>query len=145
MSFFVMPYNMGPYPAGRDFKMVYFPLNLRIITSVYINHFETFRRAHVEPPTNLSYIRPALARSLWNIIRSLYYFSAEFYLLMPYKPGLGQGPPWRDMHGISRYCCNVLEVPRPELRPCKRGLGQGHNQKKDTHTLKLSVTILTNR
>jgi len=55
-----MPYNMDPYPAGRDFKMVYFPLNLRIISSVYINHFET--------PTNLSYMRPALARSLWNII-----------------------------------------------------------------------------
>jgi len=141
----------GPL-LGR-FKMVYFPLNLRMLSSVYINHFET--------PTYLSYVSPALpvprpgrdreARSYWNIIWSLYYFSAEFYLLMPHKPacpgatwldqpikplsqvwarGLGRGPPWRDMHGISRYCCNVLEVPRPELRPCKRGLGQGHNQKK---------------
>ena len=47
------PYNMDPYPAGRDFKMVYLLLNLRIISSVYINHFEM--------PTNLCYMRPALA------------------------------------------------------------------------------------
>jgi len=83
--------------------MVYFFLNLRIISSVYINHFET--------PTNLSYMRPALARSYWNIVRSLHYFSAEVLILML----------------------------------CKPGLGQGHNQKKDTHTLKPSATILTNR
>ena len=83
--------------------MVYCAITLGIICSIHINHFET--------PTNLSYMRPALARSLCNIIGSLYYFSAEFYLLMPYKPGLGQG----------------------------------HNQKKDTHTLRLLATILTNR
>ena len=93
--------------------MVYCAIILRIIRSAYINHFET--------ATNLSYVRPALpiprpgrdreARSLWNIIGSLYYFSAESYLLMPYKPGLGQG----------------------------------HNQKKDTHTLELLATILRNR
>jgi len=80
-------------------NMVYCAIILRIIRSVYINHFET--------PTNLNFVRPALARSLWNIIGSLYYFSAEFYLLMSYKPGLGQG----------------------------------HNQKKDTHPLDFDVTL----
>jgi hypothetical protein len=33
-------------------------------------------------------------------------------------------------------------VPAVELRPCKPGLGQGHNQKKDTHTLDFDVTLL---
>ena len=34
-------------------------------------------------------------------------------------------PPWCDMHGISRYCYNVLEVLSVELRPYNPGLGQG--------------------
>ncbi len=39
---------MAPYPAERDFKMVYCLLSLRIIGSIYINHFET--------PTHLNYV-----------------------------------------------------------------------------------------
>ena len=107
VSFFCYALKYGPF-LGR-FKMLYCAIILRIICSAYINHFET--------PTNLNHVRPALpvprpgrdreARSLWNIIGSLYYFSAEFYLLMPYKPGLGQG----------------------------------HNQKKDTHPLDFDVTV----
>jgi hypothetical protein len=71
--------------------MVYCAISLIIIHSVYINHFET--------PTNLYYVRPALARSLWNIVWLLHYLAGDIFILMPYKPGLGQG----------------------------------HNQKKDTH------------
>jgi len=52
--FFVMPY-MGLCKVV--FKMVYCTLTLRIIRSVYINHFETFRRAHVESTTNPDYMR----------------------------------------------------------------------------------------
>ena len=84
--FFCYALKYGPFLG--HFKMVYCATILRIIRSAYINHFET--------PTNLSYMRPALpvprpgrdreARSLWNIIGSLYYFSAEFRLLMPHKP-----------------------------------------------------------
>ncbi len=68
VSFFCYALKYGPF-LGR-FKMVYCAIILRIIRSVYINHFET--------PTNLSYMGPALpvprpgrdreARSLWNII-----------------------------------------------------------------------------
>ena len=85
--FFLLCPLRGVDPTGRSlkygpflgrFKMVYCAIILRIIRSAYINHFET--------PTNLSYMRLALARSLWNNIWSLYYFSVEFYLLMPYKP-----------------------------------------------------------
>jgi len=59
------------------------------------------------PTTNQIYVRLTLAQSLWNIVWLLHYFSAEAYLLMPYKPGLGQG----------------------------------HNQKKDIHTLSFDVTL----
>ena len=45
------------------------------------------------------------------------------------------------MHGISHYCFSLLQVPAVELRPCKPGLGQGHNQKKDTHALDFDVTL----
>jgi len=50
-------------------------------------------------------------------------------------PGLGQGRmegwrnglmewwknglPWRDLPGISCYCCNILETVHPELQPLK--------------------------
>jgi len=98
--------------------MVYLLLNLRIISSVYINHFETFRRAHVEPPTNLSYMRPALpvprpgrdreARSLWNIIGSLYYFSAEAYLLMPCKPACPGATGCEYTNVFTAYECLVF-------------------------------------
>ena len=49
--FFCYALKYGPF-LGR-FKMVYCAIILRIIRSAYINHFET--------PTNLSYMRPALA------------------------------------------------------------------------------------
>jgi len=86
VSFFCYALKYSPF-LGR-FKMVYRAIILRIIRSAYINHFET--------PTNLSYVRPPLpvprpgrdreARSYWNIVWLLHYFSAEFRLLMPYKP-----------------------------------------------------------
>ena len=47
-------------PLTGSFQNGLLLLTLRIIRSVYINHFET--------PTNLTYVRPALARSLWNIV-----------------------------------------------------------------------------
>jgi len=52
-------------------------------------------------------MRPALARSYWNIVWLLHYLAGEAFILMPHKPGLGQG----------------------------------HNQKKDTHTLDFDVTL----
>jgi hypothetical protein len=95
--FFCYALKYGPL-LGR-FKIVYCAIPLRIICSVYINHFET--------PTNLNFVRPALARGYWNTVWLLHYLAGEVFILIPYKPGLGQG----------------------------------HNQKKDTHPLDFDVTL----
>ena len=102
--------------------MVYCAIILRIISSVYINHFET--------PTNLSYVRPALARSLWNIIGSLYYFSAEFYLLRPYKPVCPGATGCGYATVFTAYECLTFHHRILTCQVWARGLGQGHNKKK---------------
>jgi hypothetical protein len=46
---------------------------------------------HFETPIALSDGRPALARSLWNIVWLLYYLPYDLPIPMPQKSGLGQG------------------------------------------------------
>jgi len=50
-----------------------------------------------EAAYRLVFVRPALARSPWNIVWVGYCFLSWIYSLMPYKPGLGQG------HGKKRH------------------------------------------
>jgi hypothetical protein len=64
----------GGSVLGR-FKTAYCAISLSIIRSVNINHFER--------TVNLKYVRPALARSYWNIVWLTHYFAGEIFILMP--------------------------------------------------------------
>ena len=116
------PYNMGLYPARRDFKRVYCAIILRIMYSIYINHSET--------PTNLNYVRPALALSYWNIVWLLHYLAGEVFMLMPYKPAcpgaMRSDQPPRPIGGTT---CSDQPI-KPLSQVWARGLGQGHNKKR---------------
>jgi len=57
------------------FKTAYCAISLRITRSVNISHFERI--------VNLEYVRPALARSYWNIVWLTHYFAGEIFILIP--------------------------------------------------------------
>jgi hypothetical protein len=63
------------------------------------------------------------ARHFWNTVWSLQYFVSKLFVLMLCMPGLPAIP--------ARHPAGGWQA----------GLGQGHNQKKDTHTLDFYVTL----
>ena len=72
---------------------------------------------HFETPTNLSYMRPALP--------------------VP-RPGRDrEARSYWNIVWLLHYLAGEVSM----LMPYKSGLGQGHNQKKDTHPLDFDVTL----
>jgi len=79
--FFALPSQQGPV-QGR-FKPAHRPISLSAKVAACVRRFET--------PTALNYGRPALALSFRRSICIGKYFTSQLSLLIPYKPGLGQG------------------------------------------------------
>ena len=81
ISFFALPSQQGPV-QGR-FKPTHLPISLSTKVAACVRRFET--------PTPLNYGRPALALSFRSRAWIGEYFTSLLSLLIPYKPGLGQG------------------------------------------------------
>ena len=91
MSFFALPSIQGPV-QGR-FKPTHLPISLSSKVTACVRRFET--------PTPLNYGRPALALSFRSCVWIGEYFTSLLSLLIPFKPGLGQGQSQRKISPCS--------------------------------------------
>jgi hypothetical protein len=87
--------NMGPQraasnPAKRDNSSLSLRNFVRVSFDFAQDH-ELVEWHLFEAAYQLVFVRPALAPSPWDIVCVQHCLSSWIYLLMPYKPGLGQG------------------------------------------------------